>query len=391
MSKNKGVTIPLKVIHSSPIWLPQTQTWIYNQFRHLPKDQIETHVVCDQTENLDQFNVPNIHSLSGKSKLRFFWDIGLRKFRLKNHSGLLTQVAKEIGANIIHSHFGHRGWANIAAANKINTKHVVTFYGHDVNMLPQDPLWKKRYRQLFAHADLFLCEGHCMAQTLNLLGCPENKIKVHHLGIEIEKIAYQPRKWSNAQPFRILIAARFREKKGIPYALEALGAIKNEIDLEITIIGDASADPSSQKEKDCILRTIDKVGLKNRTRMLGYQPHARLFTEAYKHHLFLSPSVAASDGDTEGGAPVSLIEMMATGIPVISTTHCDIPEVVNYENKDWLVEERDVEALIKRIRWVCLHPENWETMLDIGRNHIATNYNAEIQGKKLAEIYKSCR
>src|SRR5690606_39794503 len=63
---------------------------------------------------------------------------------------------------------------------------------------------------------------------------------------------------------------------------------------------------------------------------LGYQPWRALMDAAYRHHVFLSPSITASDGDTEGGAPVGLIEMAATGMPVISSRHADIPEVIEH-------------------------------------------------------------
>jgi len=384
-------TSPIKVLHSTRIWLPQTQTWIYNQLRYLPARHIENHVVCDRTENLSQFNVPHIHDLSQGSKFRDLWNSGLRKLPLGCHARLLGQVAKNIGANILHSHFGNIGWENLSVTRASKIKHIVTFYGYDVNKLPvQKPLWRKRYYQLFSQADLFLCEGHQMANSLISLGCPEDKVKVQHLGIETDEISYTPRIWNIDTPFRVLIAAGFREKKGITYALKALDAIKKDIKLEVTIIGDASNDPASQQEKKHIFKTIQHLGLQEHISMLGFQPHSRLTEEAYKHHLFLSPSVTASDGDTEGGAPVSLIEMIATGMPVVSTNHCDIPEVVNYENKNWLVEERDVEGLTKRILWLIRSPENWQTMLDIGRSHVETHYNAGIQGKKLAEIYLSC-
>jgi len=75
--------------------------------------------------------------------------------------------------------------------------------------------------------------------------------------------------------------------------------------------------------------------------MLGFQPHAILFEEAYKNHIFLSPSVTALDGDTEGGAPVTIIEMAATGMPIISTKHCDIPEVIKDGVTGFLANERD--------------------------------------------------
>ncbi len=54
-------------------------------------------------------------------------------------------------------------------------------------------------------------------------------------------------------------------------------------------------------EKRRILDILEKNGMKSKTRLLGYQPYPVLFEQAYKHHIFLSPSVTAMDGDTEGG------------------------------------------------------------------------------------------
>ena len=63
-------------------------------------------------------------------------------------------------------------------------KHLVTFYGFDVNYLPQmDPSWSQRYQELFAQCDRVLCEGPHMAGCLVGLGCPESKVRVQHLGV----------------------------------------------------------------------------------------------------------------------------------------------------------------------------------------------------------------
>jgi colanic acid/amylovoran biosynthesis glycosyltransferase len=228
-----------------------------------------------------------------------------------------------------------------------------------------------------------------MAQQLVELGCPNEKIKIYHLGIATEKIPYLPRMWHPGETLRVLIAASFREKKGIPYALEALALLKTDIHMEITIIGDANSEARSQKEKQRILEIIADKGLEPEVRLLGYQRHTVLLTEAYRSHVFLSPSITASDGDTEGGAPVTLAEMMATGMPVVSTNHCDIPEIVRYGIDDWLADERDVEGLTRRIRWLIENPEKWRRMLDIGRKHIEVNFNASRQGQQLKGIYQS--
>ena len=101
---------------------------------------------------------------------------------------------------------------------------------------------------------------------------------------------------------------------------------------------------------------IEKYNLRSKVRLLGYQPFSVMLEEAYGHHIFLSPSVTASDGDTEGGAPVGIIEMTASGMPVISTTHCDIPEVIQNGVTGLLAEERDVEGLIDNVRAVYSRP-----------------------------------
>ncbi len=54
---------PLRVMHSHPVWLPQTQPWLYNLVRHLPDSKVQSQVVCDRTENLEQFRVPRLHAL----------------------------------------------------------------------------------------------------------------------------------------------------------------------------------------------------------------------------------------------------------------------------------------------------------------------------------------
>ncbi len=378
----------IPVIHAFPVWLPQTQTWMYNQIKYLPAD-IEVHVVCEQTRNLEQFYLPRMHVLKTASRLRYLWEKGIRNLGVRYFNSYLYDTAKEIDCQIIHSHFGHIGWLNNGVAKKIKCKHVITYYGADVSLFPsRDKRWLTRYNELFSEADLFLCEGPFMARQLVKLGCPIEKVRVHHLGIAIDNISYKPRLLGNNKTLRVLIAASFHEKKGIPYALEALAKLRKTVPLEITIIGGASREGRSRYENNRIMDVIRFNNLGPSVRFLGYQPFSTLLREAYGHHIFLSPSVTALDGDNEGGAPITIIEMMATGMPVVSTSHCDIPEVVKYGIDDWLVGERDIEGLSKRLQWLIDHHAEWEKFLKLGRHHIETEFSAVRQGERLAGIYR---
>jgi colanic acid/amylovoran biosynthesis glycosyltransferase len=286
----------------------------------------------------------------------------------------------------MHSHFGNIGWADQGAVEKLGIRHVTTFYGLDVNRLPvSDARWRARYVELFGSVDRVLCEGPHMARCLLDLGCPEEKITVQHLGVNLSEIDFAPRNWAPGEPLRVLIAATFREKKGIPYAIEALGALRNEVDLEITIIGDATTEARSLEEKGRILETLAQCGLQERTRLLGFRPHRELLEQAYRHHIFLSPSVTASDGDTEGGAPVTIIELAASGMPIVSTRHCDIPNVLPKEMP--LAEERDVDGLVRILRSWIGSAGGWEPQLLEARRHVERNFDSRIQGQRLGEIY----
>jgi colanic acid/amylovoran biosynthesis glycosyltransferase len=378
----------LTIVHSVSDWLPVTETWLYNQVRYLPPD-IDSHVVCETTQNLDQFPFKNVHSAQAQLRLAYLLDAGVRKLGLRRHLGFWSRQIRKTGADLLHSHFGNSGWQDLEAVRQTGVKHVVTFYGLDVNYLPRkNPAWLGRYIELFEQVDRVLCEGPFMAKAVVGLGCPQDKVRVQHLGVEVDSIPFEPRVWDGTGPLRVLMAASFREKKGIPFALQALGRIRREVQLEVTIIGDADNKPRSLREKEKILAVLDKTGLAGCTRLLGYQSHARMFEEAYQHHVFMSPSVTASDGDTEGGAPVSIIEMCASGMPVVSSLHCDIPGVILGGETGYLARERDVNGLAEHLLRLIDERKGWGKMLAASRARIEQEFNAVTQGKRLAGIYR---
>lgn len=378
----------LKVIHSTPVWLPQTQTWVHTQVDCVPADEVENHVVCEQTANLEQFPVRNLHDFSSAGSIERFIDRGLRRLGLRRHLGYLSRVARRMDADLIHSHFGDVAWRDLGAARAARVAQVVTFYGYDMSELPKQKLWCDRYAELFRAVALVLCEGPHMAACIVEAGCPAHKVRVHHLGVRMDRIEFRPRQWRPGEKLRVLIASTFAEKKGIPYGLRALGRLAHELELELTIIGDARDTGPSQLEKAAILAALDEQGLGGRTRLLGYQPHARMMDEAYRHHLFLAPSVTARDGGTEGGAPVSLIEMAASGMPIVSSRHCDIPEVVLDGQTGYLAAERDVDGLLQGLLRATRAHADWPALLARGRAHVEKEFDAMVQGRRLAALYR---
>ena len=381
------------VIHyKSDPYLPITETWIYGQIKNLKT--YKPVVYCYGTDNLDIYPVEHIRSLEFKKPARgAFAFFNKRLNRIFISYPFFKKSLLEDKPDLVHAHYGTSGYDFLRLAKIFRLPLITTFYGFDLSPLPsQNPAWRKRYNKLFAVGKLFLVEGNHMKKCLIELGCSQDKILVQHLGVDTDKIKFQPRKLRDEGEIRILISAHFREKKGIPYAVEAFAKVSQahpELNLKLTIIGDSAGAPREEEEKSRIFNIIQKYNLGEQINLLGYQRYPVFIKELYNHHLFLQPSVQSSDGDTEGGAPVSIIEASASGMPVLATRHCDIPEVVIDNESGYLVPERNVDALAEKLEFLVLNPPVWEKMGQKGREHIEENYNVKKQVERLEEIYDS--
>ncbi len=371
-------------------YLSLTETWIYGQIQNLSR--YRPIVYAYRTENRDVYPLGEIKSLElsdGFGDLRTVFNKGWNKL-FGFYPGFLFALFGD-KPDLVHAHFGPSGYHFLRLKSLFGLPLITTFYGYDLSMLPeQQPKWKKRFKRLFRRGDAFLVEGNHMKDCLVELGCPEGKIIVQHLGVDLEQIRFAPREAGDNGAVKILISASFREKKGIPDAVEAFGRVKKakpDIPMSLTIMGDSSGQPREEEQKRVILGLIERHGLKDCVTITGYQPHAVFIKELYEHHIFLSPSVRAGDGDTEGGAPVSIIEASASGMPILATTHCDIPEVVIDGAGGFLVPEKDVAALAERLMYLVINSDRWAEIGWAGRGHVEKDYDVKKQVLKLEAIY----
>lgn len=374
----------LRVLHSTLRWLPLTEVWLDLQLRELP-GWVESRVVCDARENAELFPGPHVAAAADRGRLSLLWSRALRRSGIRRHLGVLGRLERSYRPHLIHSHFGDVAWRDHRLARGRGVPQVVSFYGSDLTVLPRRAEWRRRYRELFASAALVLCEGPYMAGTLTSLGCPAERVRVHRLGVEVGRIPFHPRRRPEGRPLRVLMAASFREKKGLPDAVEALGLLAASGQaVQATLIG-GGRDPEGVREEGRIRAAVERHGLGERIRLLGYVPHARLAEEAERHDVFLSPSVTAGNGDGEGGAPVAVIEMAAAGLPVISTRHCDIPFVLGEPNRGLLVAERDPPALARAM--ADLLTTDWDALTAANRRLVEREMDSRVQAERLAGIY----
>ena len=375
--------------HFVDSYLFSTGSWVYHQLVNMSR--YRPVVVTSKVENLDQFPLPDVYRYRQRFEGPTYLQVGLRKTYealTRSRIRFYTEIVSRHEARLLHSHFGDEGYYNLGVMRSARLPMVTTFYGYDLSRLPQSqPKWRGRYRQLFAEGALFLAEGSHMAQCLVDLGCPADKVVVQNLGVDLRRIPFRPRIRAAGEPVNILLAARFTEKKGIPYGISAFAAAARKLPgIQLRIVGGATVAKETQLMEEC-KRLAAQEGVADQVHFLGPIPYTEYLREVDRAHLFLAPSVTAKSGDTEGGAPVSVIEASAAGLPVISSNHCDIPEVVLHGKSGLLVAERDVSALTSAILELASAPQEWPRMGQEGRRHVEAEYDVLKQVARLESIY----
>lgn len=377
------------VAHFISSYLFITGSWIYTQLVNMKR--FKPFVITKNLENLDEFPFSDVHFYQPRIEGNSLLHRAVRRaFEATTHSydNYCVNAIRGKQAKLLHAHFGTEGYYCLHLQSKVGIPLITTFYGFDMSQLPQEhPAWKRYYKRLFKAGALFLAEGPFMAQALVDLGCPPDKVRVQHLGVDVQRIPFVPRQKQEGEPVRILMACSFREKKGIPYGVQAFAlAVKKYPDMVLRIVGGAKSQIEQQLMDKC--RSIaQNEGVAEKVVFLGYIPYSEYLKETTSAHLFLAPSVRASDGDTEGGAPVAVIEASAAGMPVIATRHCDIPNVVIDGDTGLLVPERNVPALSDAILKMASAPESWVSFGTAGRKRVEKEFDVFKQVARLEDIY----
>ncbi|MBN2457223.1 MAG: glycosyltransferase [Sedimentisphaerales bacterium] len=298
---------------------------------------------------------------------------------------LLYKVLAHIDSkpyDIIQCHFGPKGIlaAELREVGAITGRIVTTFHGYDVSRYLCDR-GNQVYDGLFHKGDLFLAISELGSRNLSDLGCPIQKLKIHHMGIDSQRFAFMPRDVPAEADILILTVARLVEKKGIEYGIRAIAKLKQRYHrIKYKIIGDGPLRKHLQK-------LVQELGLENTVELVGWRLQDEIINELHSACILLAPSITASNGDKEG-VPVVMMEAMATGLPVISTLHSGIPGLVEDGVSGFLVPERDTDALAEKLGYLIEHPDIWSRMGRSGRDQIEGNYDINKLNDKLVSIYQ---
>ncbi|MEL6815819.1 MAG: glycosyltransferase, partial [Cyanobacteria bacterium J06598_3] len=233
--------------------------------------------------------------------------------------------------DIIHCQFGTYGLLGVSLREMgaIAGALVTTFRGFDISEYPRRQ-GKDVYQRLFDQGDLFFSNCEFFRQRVMALGGDADNIVVHGSSIDCDKFSFQPRQLATAQnkktPLHLVTVGRLTEKKGLAYGIRAVAKLlentpfAEKFEVRYHIIGEGHLRGSLQQ-------LIEQLGLSDCVSLLGKKQQAEIIEHLSWAHLFIAPCVTASTGDQD--APVNTLkEAMAMGLPVVSTWHGGIPELV---------------------------------------------------------------
>lgn len=282
--------------------------------------------------------------------------------------------------DIIHCQFGMLGPKGLLLKQIVTptAKLVTSFRGYDATKyLSERPGF---YEELFKEGDLFLPVSQSLKDRLIKAGCNERKIRVFHSGIDCQKFPFAKRVVVEGQSAIVVTVGRLVEKKGINYAIKAMARVVGSgRRVTYLIIGDGEL----RRELESLIQDLK---LSAHVQLLGWKNHDQVVQVLQRAHILVAPSVTAENGDQEG-IPNVLKEAMSMGLPVVSTWHSGIPELVEDGVSGYLVKERDVDSLADRLSYLIDHPEVWSIMGSGGRNCIQRHYDIQTLNDRLVEVY----
>ena len=280
-------------------------------------------------------------------------------------------------------HYGKIGrWCEIARATGNVRGPIITFFhAYDITRYVAQH-GRRVYRRLFRHGDLFLAISDVGRKTLLSLGAPSQQTRIHHMGVDLGRFTFEPPDAQNSTAkgeLRVLSVARLTEKKGLSYGIEAVARlIKQGQPVRYRIIGDGELRKALELQ-------IRQHSLSEHVELVGWQEATAVRQAMRDADVLLAPSVTAADTGQEG-IPVVLMEAMALGLPVLSTYHAGIGELIENEVSGLLVCERDVPAITDRLDRMHRNPHERAAWAQAARRVIETQFEIGTLNDRLVDL-----
>lgn len=286
----------------------------------------------------------------------------------------LKSLIKE-NIQCVLAEYGPVGVAVLPVCKKLNIPLIVHFHGYDASMHEIIKQYAEDYIEMFGYASAVIAVSRVMEQKILNIGCPREKLIYNTYGPNNLFFELNP----NYSKKLFVGIGRFVDKKAPYYTLLAFQkTLKRHPDARLIIGGNGP-----------LLNTCNNLvkylKIENNVSFPGI-----ITPEQYRAYLkesiaFVQHSITAESGDMEG-TPVGILEASAAGLPVISTFHAGIPDVILHNETGLLVNEHDVDRMSEHMLWVLDNPKKAQEIGMKGRQRMKENFTMQRHLKVLSDI-----
>jgi glycosyltransferase involved in cell wall biosynthesis len=281
---------------------------------------------------------------------------------------------REFDPDIIHAHWGtFPSTVAWALARVLRKPFAFTCHAHDIFV--NDHLLKEKIESARVPITISRFNVEWLATRVTPLA--RERMTIVHCGVDLSTVPFRP---EGRQPGLILAVGRLDPIKGFDVLIDALALLARQgRSLRCRIIGSGPLERS-------LRASIARHGLADRVELAGARPQEEVREALLSASVFAMPSVVTPEGDRDG-IPVSLMEAMGVGTPVVSTRVSGIPELVDDGHEGLLVPERDPPALAAALARLLDDPALGRGLAVRARQKVEREFDAAREAHKLLQLF----
>jgi colanic acid/amylovoran biosynthesis glycosyltransferase len=284
---------------------------------------------------------------------------------------LAADIAKQKQITHLHNHIGDQsGTVAMLAAELLGIGYSITFHGWPVffdaeNTKVGEKVRRARFTRSISH--------FCRSQLMLFSKMKDSRpFRIAHCGIEIGSYVYRK---PGPEVKQLLCVARISFEKGLSFLVDAVGLLKSRgLDVRLVLAGDGP-------DRGALEALVRELGLANHVTFLGFQTEAQVRDVLAASDVFVLPSYVE-------GVPVSAMEAMAVGVPVIATNVGGTSELIEDGHSGLLIRPSDAESICNAVMKLNADPKLAEKLSRNGRAKVEAEFDSAVEFAKLNGFFQ---
>ncbi len=376
----------IRVLAYTENYAHKTVTFITNELKYLSQNH-ELHLAYSTRINPELYELEKMYHIPFQfnvitNKLRWwleqfevsYWCLN---FRFKKE---LNRLIEQVKPMLIHCHFGTDFLKLITNLDKKNRQIpiVISFYGFDVTEKVSNKAYLNKYIKYLRNKNIFsLAVSGSLVDTINQKIKPVNSARLLHSGIDTDFFV-RKEVIKNSQEYRFIQVSSYLEKKGHSFMLEAFKKFiesDNRYKYKLILIGFGPLEQNVRNK-------VKELNLEQFVEMLPPVSPQEMVDACSAADCFVQLSIKAQNGDCEG-LPNAILEAMSLEMPILSTFHAGIPEIVENGVNGILCEEKNINNYVNGFREIV----SWKRCPH-NRQKIVTSFSFKKHCLELENTYR---